>query len=132
MAGLAAGDATIGTFNDKYHWMFWRPVTAIHGAAADGNDATEADPDWVPLVNSLTPPNTPPYPDQPSGWNSYAGSIVGAMQEYFGTDAKTYKVGSPNVKEPRELHVLQPGAAGRDRVSGSCKASISGRQNSMA
>ena len=109
IAGLAAGDATIGTFNDKYHWMFWRPVTAIHEAATDGNDATEADPDWAPLINSLTPPNTPPYPDQPSGWNSYAGSIVGAMQEYFGTDDMAYKIGSPNVKEPRSYTSFSQG-----------------------
>jgi len=101
MAGLATGDAMIGAFNDKYHWNFWRPVTAIHEAATDGNDATEADPDWVPLVDSLKPPNTPPYPDHPSGWNSYAGAIVGAMQEYFGTDEMAYKISSPNVDEPR-------------------------------
>lgn len=101
IAGLATGDAMIGAFNDKYHWMFWRPVTAIHEAATDGNDATEADPDWAPLVDSLTPPNTPPYPDHPSGWNSYAGAIVGAMQEYFGTDEMAYTIGSPNVDEPR-------------------------------
>jgi hypothetical protein len=101
IAGLATGDSMIGAFNDKYHWMFWRPVTAIHEAATDGNDATEADPDWVPLVDSLKPPNTPPYPDHPSGWNSYAGAIVGAMQEYFGTDEMAYKIGSPNVDTPR-------------------------------
>jgi hypothetical protein len=101
IAGLASGDAIIGAFNDKYHWMFWRPVTAIHEAATDGNDATEADPDWVPLVDSLKPPNTPPYPDHPSGWNTYTGAIIGALQEYFGTDEMAYKVGSPAVETPR-------------------------------
>jgi hypothetical protein len=101
ISGLAAGDGAIGTWNDKYHWMFWRPVTAIHEAADDGNDATEADPDWAPLINSLKPPNTPPYPDQPSGWNMYSGAIAGAMQEYFGTDEMAYKIGSPNVDTPR-------------------------------
>ena len=101
IAGLATGDAMIAAFNDKYNWMFWRPVTAIHEAATDGNDATEADPAWVPLIDSLKPPNTPPYPDHPSGWNSYAGAIIGAMQEYFGTDDMAVKVGSPNVDEPR-------------------------------
>ena len=109
IAGLATGDAMIGAFNDKYHWMFWRPVTAIHEAATDGNDATEADPDWVPLIDSLKPPNTPPYPDHPSGWNAYAGAIVGAMQEYFGTDEMAYKVGSPNVDEPRSYTSFSEG-----------------------
>jgi hypothetical protein len=96
ISGLAMGEAFIATWNEKYHWMFWRPVTAIHEAATDGNDATEADPDWVPVVDSQTPPYTPPYPDHPSGWNTYAGAIVGAMQEYFGTDDMAYSVPSPN------------------------------------
>jgi hypothetical protein len=33
----------------KYHYDFWRPVTAIHEAETDGNPATAADPDWAPL-----------------------------------------------------------------------------------
>ncbi len=96
ISGLAMGEAFIATWNDKYHWMFWRPVTAIHEADTDGNDATEADPDWAPVVNSQTPPNTPPYPDHPSGWNTYTGAIIGAMQEYFGTDEMAFTVNSPN------------------------------------
>ena len=47
IANLAAADASIGAWTDKYHWMFWRPITAIQEAGPDGNDATEADPDWV-------------------------------------------------------------------------------------
>jgi hypothetical protein len=101
MANLALGDAAIGCFNDKYHWMFWRPVTAIHEAEADGNDATTADPAWAPLVDTLTPPNTPPYPDHPSGWNCLAGAHIGAMQQFFGTDEMAYQVSNPNIPEPR-------------------------------
>jgi hypothetical protein len=26
---LAAADVAIGRWNDKYHWNFWRPITAI-------------------------------------------------------------------------------------------------------
>jgi hypothetical protein len=28
------------TWRDKARYSFWRPVTAIHEAASDGNDAT--------------------------------------------------------------------------------------------
>jgi hypothetical protein len=83
-------------------------VTAIHEADTDGNDATEADPDWEPLVNSLTPPNTPPYPDHPSGWNTYTGAIIGAMQQYFGTDEMEYTVASPNA-EPKSFTSFSEG-----------------------
>jgi hypothetical protein len=29
MENLAAADAVIGCWNDKYYWQFWRPITAI-------------------------------------------------------------------------------------------------------
>jgi hypothetical protein len=110
ISGLAMADTLIATFNEKYHWMFWRPVTAIHEADMDGNDATEADPLWVPLIDTLTAaPNNPPYPDHPSGWNAYASAILCAMQEYFGTDEMAYTVGSPNSDEPRSFTSFSEG-----------------------
>jgi hypothetical protein len=112
ISGLAMGDALIAAFNEKFHWMMWRPVTAIHEADTDGNDATEADPDWVPLIDGMDKapgPNNPPYADHPSGWNAYAGAIVGAMQEYFGTDDMAYTIGSPNVEEPRSYTSFSEG-----------------------
>jgi hypothetical protein len=32
MTNLAAADAAIGCWNTKYHWNFWRPITAIREA----------------------------------------------------------------------------------------------------
>ncbi|WP_028066716.1 vanadium-dependent haloperoxidase [Solirubrobacter soli] len=89
---LAAADAAIGCWNDKYHWNFWRPITAIREAAGDGNPATEADPAWLPLFDPATPVAaqpplvTPPFPDHPSGHNCATGAIVPALQRFFGTD----------------------------------------------
>ncbi len=101
IANLAAGDVASACHHDKYQWMFWRPITAIQEAESDGNPATEADPDWIPLANELTPPNTPPYPEHPSGWNCYAGAHAGALQEFFGTDDMAYQISNPNIPEPR-------------------------------
>jgi hypothetical protein len=109
ISGLAMADALIATWNEKYHWMFWRPVTAIHEADTDGNDATEADTDWVPYIDVLTPPFTPPYPDHPSGWNAYASSIISSMQEYFGKDDMAYKVGKPNTEETKSFDSFSEG-----------------------
>ena len=55
MENLAAADALIGCWNDKYYWQFWRPITAIREANTDGNPATEADPTWLPLFDPATP-----------------------------------------------------------------------------
>ena len=77
---LTAADAQITTWKSKDRWMFWRPVTAIHRADTDGNDATEADPTWTSLITN------PPYPDHPSGLTTLGGAAVATLQELFGTD----------------------------------------------
>jgi hypothetical protein len=91
MTNLAAADGSIGCWNDKYHWNFWRPITAIREAASDGNPATEADPNWVPLFDptvavSGPPLVTPGFPDHPAGHTCISGATVHALQAFFGTD----------------------------------------------
>ena len=59
MTDIPAADAMITCWNTKYHYMAWRPVTAIREAANDGNDATTADPTWEPFsVTGLHPEYT--------------------------------------------------------------------------
>ena len=72
----------------KLHYNYWRPVTAIHDAADDGNPDTEADADWKPLLN------TPPYPDYSSGANTVTAAMTRTMELFFGTDEKTFTVTS--------------------------------------
>ena len=91
IANLAAADGAIGCWNDKWHHGFWRPITAIRGAATDGNPATEADPAWVPLFDPTVPVSgaplvTPGFPDHPSGHTCISGAVVYALQDFFGTD----------------------------------------------
>lgn len=59
MWALASDDMDLVMAEGKLHHMFWRPINAIRTADTDGNDATEMDPGWVPL---LTTPNQPEYP----------------------------------------------------------------------
>jgi hypothetical protein len=92
MENLAAADASIGCWNDKYYWQFWRPITAIREADTDGNPATEADPTWLPLFDPTTPicnaPSlvTPPFPDHPSGHACNTSAFIHTLQNFFGTD----------------------------------------------
>ena len=78
------GDALIVTWRDKARYGFWRPVTAIHEAASDGNDATQADTGWAPLSV------TPPYPEHPSGLSAVGCSVVDTMQHFYGRDQATF------------------------------------------
>jgi len=59
IANMVDTDAGIACWDSKYHYLFWRPVTAIQHADIDGNPATTADPAWTPL---LVTPNHPEYP----------------------------------------------------------------------
>jgi hypothetical protein len=99
MAGLAGADGSIGCWNDKAYWSFWRPITAIHEAANDGNPDTVADPNWVPLFDpsvavSGAPLVTPGFPDHPSGHGCVSGAIVKSLQTFFGTDDVAFTVTS--------------------------------------
>jgi hypothetical protein len=80
MLYLTASDAGIACWDDKAHWSFWRPITAIREADTDGNPATEPDPEWLPLIE------TPPFPDHPSGLACVSSSIVRTLRDFFATD----------------------------------------------
>ena len=91
MTNLAAADGSIGCWNDKYYWNFWRPITAIREAATDANPATSADPAWLPLFNptvavSGPPLVTPGFPDHPAGHGCISGATTHALRAFFGTD----------------------------------------------
>ena len=67
LVNFAMADGFIAGFEAKYRFRFWRPETAIHDAAADGNSLTQPDVTWQPFLI------TPPVPDYPSthtvlGW----------------------------------------------------------------
>ena len=90
MGNMAAADAAIGCWNDKYHWNSWRPIDAIRLAATDGNPATEADPGWRALFDPATvtapPIATPNFPEHPSGHSCGSSAILNTLREFFGTD----------------------------------------------
>src|SRR4051794_9262270 len=80
LAFMSASDTLISVWTDKARWSSWRPVTAIHEAANDGNPATSPDAAWQPFLA------TPPYPDQPSGHTCLATAITMTAQRFFDTD----------------------------------------------
>jgi hypothetical protein len=69
LAGMAMDDALIAVFDAKYAYNFWRPVTAIRNGDIDGNDATERDASWAPLID------TPMHPEYPCAHCIVAGAV---------------------------------------------------------
>jgi hypothetical protein len=80
LLNMALADGYVGTFETKYLYNFWRPVTAIQLAATDGNPDTDADPTWTPLVG------TPPIPDHDSAHSVEGGAAAQVFKRFFGTD----------------------------------------------
>ena len=71
-------DATIGIFDSKYSFDFWRPVTAIHKADQDGNPNTDVDATWSSAIT------TPNHPSFLSGHSAQSGSAAAVLAYEFG------------------------------------------------
>ena len=80
MTTVVAADAFIACFDAKYHYVFWRPITAIRAGDTDGNPDTVADPNWLPLL-----PGTPNHPEYPSAHSCVTGSTGLTIARFLGT-----------------------------------------------
>ncbi|HEX8873063.1 MAG TPA: vanadium-dependent haloperoxidase [Nitrosospira sp.] len=74
----ATNDALVAVFDAKYHYGFWRPVTAIRNGDIDGNDATERDPSWIPFID------TPMHPEYPCAHCIVSGAVGTVLQAEIG------------------------------------------------
>jgi hypothetical protein len=90
LVNLAMTDAVITAWDTKLHYVFWRPVTAIHEADNDHNPETASDANWQPLIN------TPNYPDYTSGANNVTGAATRALALFFGANEMTFSVTTTN------------------------------------
>jgi hypothetical protein len=46
MVSVAEADANQSVYEAKYHYQFWRPITAIRNGDIDGNPETDRIPTW--------------------------------------------------------------------------------------
>jgi membrane-associated phospholipid phosphatase len=78
LVGLALADGFINGFDAKYHYDYWRPITAIRAADGDGNPATDADRNWTPYCP------TPPVADYPSTHSLLGAAAAAVLLRAFG------------------------------------------------
>ena len=76
----ALNDTEIAVFDAKYHYNFWRPITAIRNGDQDDNAATERDPGWLPLIV------TPIQPEYPCAHCMIAATIATVIRIENGKD----------------------------------------------
>jgi hypothetical protein len=80
LLNLAGADAFIASWDAKFRYRQWRPVTAIRAADTDRNPDTVEDLSWTPLLD------TPPFPDYIAGHTTYAGAAQKILEHVFGKD----------------------------------------------
>ena len=83
MGFTAVSDGAIGCFEAKYHYLAWRPRSAIRRADTDGNPLTEpADPSWTPYLA------TPNHPEYPAAHTCGSYALYDTMRAFFGEDIR--------------------------------------------
>ena len=90
VATQAMDDALIAVADAKYHYNFWRPITAIRNGDIDGNDATERDASWVPFID------TPMHPEYPCAHCILSATVATVLHaEVGGGTMPTLRTTSP-------------------------------------
>ena len=94
MVNVIGADAQISVMHAKYHYLFWRPVTAIDPSSVapggdgfgpvpgfdDGNSATAELSGWRPLIA------TPNHPEYPAAHGSLTSAMAEVMGEFLDTE----------------------------------------------
>jgi hypothetical protein len=79
LLNVVLADGVIAFYDAKYTYNFWRPVTAIRAAAADGNPETLADANWLPQSGT-----TAPDPSYPGAHAVISGAAARVLAAFFG------------------------------------------------
>jgi membrane-associated phospholipid phosphatase len=80
LINIAMADAAICSWDAKYTYYFWRPVTAITFAEPQLN--------WSSLIV------TPPFPDYTSGHSTFSAAAATVLPLFFGTEDLPFTTGS--------------------------------------
>lgn len=88
LTSIAGNDAYVAVFDAKYHYNFWRPITAIRNADLTSNPATPRDASWLPLGD------TPMHPEYPCAHCITSAAISTVLQNVVG-DFGEFSLTSP-------------------------------------
>jgi hypothetical protein len=78
LVSMALADGFINGFDAKYHFDYWRPITAIRAGDEDGNRRTVGDASWTPYCD------TPPVADYPSTHSVLGAAATAVLARQFG------------------------------------------------
>jgi hypothetical protein len=101
MVSVVYADGLIACFDAKYHYEFWRPITAVRAGDTDGNAKTVGDPAWAPLL-----PVTPNHPEYPSAHSCLTPASGRVIARFLGTEQIDYTV--PSLTGLGDRHYATP------------------------
>ena len=93
LSNMAMNDSLVASFLNKYHYIFWRPETAIHAGDTDGNPHTVGDPNWTPFIV------TPCFPSYPSNHGSAGNAAAAILGWVYGEDGHSITLTNPAVPD---------------------------------
>jgi hypothetical protein len=91
LINMAISDSLVASFYNKYHYIFWRPETAIRAGDTDGNPKTQADPSFVPFIV------TPCFPSYPSNHGSGGNGGAEVLRRLYGESGHLITISNPAV-----------------------------------
>jgi hypothetical protein len=115
LLNIALADAAISSWDAKFKFDFWRPITAIREGEMDGNADTVADSTWEPLIA------TPPFPETISGHSTFSSSAARVLTLFTNDVTYEFSVGSdglPGVARTFQSFTDAAREAGRSRIYG--------------
>ena len=115
LLNLAEADAAIVSWDCKYQFEFWRPVTAIRNGDLDAREDTVKDAEWTPLLV------TPPFPEYTSGHSTFSSAGAAILAAFFGGDDVAFTTESedlPGVTRSFPSFSAAASEAGMSRIYG--------------
>ncbi len=89
LLSMAQADAAIASWDAKYTYNYFRPITGIRERCFNRPDLIK-DPNWTPLLP------TPPFPAYTSGHSTFSAASARLLALYFGTDNIAFSGPSPD------------------------------------
>jgi hypothetical protein len=93
LLNMAISDGLVSSMETKYHYIFWRPYTAIRAGDTDGNPKTDPDPLWTTFIP------TPCFPSYPSAHASASYAARAVVEKIFGSRGHDITLSHPGVPD---------------------------------
>jgi hypothetical protein len=109
LLNIALADAGIVCWDCKYHFRYWRPITALRSGAGKLHER------WESLLE------TPPFPSYVSGHSSFSGAAATVLAKFFDSDKISFTCGSdgiPGTERSYKSFWAAAEEAGRSRIYG--------------